>query len=90
METEEREQILNNEDEQTAQRRGLATGSNMKETMIILSILSINVLGLCVDMMPVSFVNHEAKLRGLKEYQSGIMMGCYDFGRLIFSPVLCL
>ena len=44
-------------------------------------------LGLCVDMLPVTFFAYVAGKRGLAEYQSGIILGCYDFGRLISGPL---
>ena len=42
---------------------------------------------LVVDMMPLTFFTYEAKKRGLLDYQTGIVIGCYDFGRLISGPL---
>ena len=66
---------------------GLGASSKWKETCIILVILFSNMLGLVVDMMPLTFFTYEAKKRGLLEYQTGIVIGCYDFGRLISGPL---
>lgn len=87
MSKEEKKQLLNDGDGEMKKQNGLSEGSKLKETMIILAILFINMLGLCVDTMPMTFFNYEAKQRGLMEYQTGIIIGCYDFGRLMAGLV---
>lgn len=88
MSTEEKQQLLNAEEKKGLEpSHSLGNGSKMNETMLIFAMLFINVLVVCVDTMPETFFNYEAKRRGLKEYQNGIVIGCYDFGRLIAGPV---
>ena len=65
----------------------IGASAKCKETCVILVILFSNMVGLVVDMMPLTFFTYEAKKRGLLEYQTGIVIGCYDFGRLISGPL---
>ena len=89
MKTEDQQPLLDNKDGRNARGAsfGLGASTKCKETLIILVILSVNMLGLIVDMMPITFFTYEAKKRGLAEYQTGIVLGCYDFGRLISGPL---
>ena len=89
MKTEDLQPLLDNKDGRNAKGAsfGLGASTKCKETLIILVILSVNMLGLIVDMMPITFFTYEAKKRGLAEYQTGIVLGCYDFGRLISGPL---
>lgn len=87
MSTEEKIQLLNHNQNESMAKDGLSAGSKLKETLLIIAILFNLTLIHCVDTMPLSFFNYEAKKRGLKDYQTGIIMGCYDFGRIIAAPV---
>ena len=72
--------------QESTKKIGLGGGSKCREAFIILIILFINMLGLCVDMLPVTFFAYVAGKRRLAEYQTGIILGCYDFGRLVSGP----
>lgn len=89
MTSEDQLPLLNETDRKRTKENSLGSGasSKWKETFIILVILFSNMLGLVVDMMPLTFFTYEAKKRGLLEYQTGIVIGCYDFGRLISGPL---
>lgn len=87
MSKEEKRELLTQEHNEIVTQDGLASGSKPKETLLIIAILFNLTLIHCVDTMPLSFFNYEAKKRGLKDYQTGIIMGCYDFGRIIAAPV---
>ena len=89
METEDQQPLLDKKEERHANGASFGLGASTKcqETLIILVILSVNMLGLIVDMLPITFFTYEAKKRGLAEYQTGIVFGCYDFGRLLSGPL---
>lgn len=60
--------------------------SKLRETIIILTILFIQLLCLITDFMPASFLSYEIKQRGLTELHAGIIIGVYDLARFLFSP----
>lgn len=81
---------LDGDEESTSQRSqeqsgGLGIESKLKETGIIILMLAVIFIGLSIDLLPVPFLNQEAKLRGLVEYQTGIILGSFDLAKFLFA-----
>ena len=63
-----------------------SNSSKLRETGIIITLLTVQFLMTSVDYMPVPFLPYEGGLRGLTEIQIGVIVGSYELAKTLTAP----